>query len=424
MRQLSWVMLLCTTSTGITASDAGSGDSAAYSPYDPFPTGAAGCCAGQRLYYNTESWAGNKGMTPVKDAAGNWGGALVAMMREIENHSGIEIVMVEQAMCVNPLTPPGRGERALHCVLVATGESVPLARFTSLWDNYQAGKVGVANYEDLYVTTSWMETDTAALLMVRRKADWGMLQFLAPFDIPLWLALLAATVCVGLAIPSVIRDRDTLKPLGAGGASGVFTAAETRLEMLYFAVSMLVGGDDLEWTRNLSARFMRVGWLFLILISVSSYTANLGTPLAGSHEHSNSSQHALACGRPSFVSHVPAASFFTAQDFEIVGPQDMTALRGATVCLPEHLSGESELDTNRRNFGAGTTIAGLVGATMPEDWGNTRMRAGVAVPPKPLGEAYTGHWWEATQNATYTSALTGGVAQPISLQGTMYAMCT
>ena len=38
---------------------------------------------------------------------------------------------------------------------------------------------------------------------------------------------------------------------------------------------MIFGADDLEWSGNLSSRLLRLGWLFFVLITVSSYTANL-----------------------------------------------------------------------------------------------------------------------------------------------------
>ena len=97
------------------------------------------------------------------------------------------------------------------------------------------------------------------------------------------------------------------------------------------------GADDLEWTGNVSSRLLRLGWLFFILITISSYTANL-------------------------------ASFFTAVNFEIVGPQDMTALQSATVCLPDHANDEAHLERTQTKYGVGSVLGGLVTAFMPPDF--------------------------------------------------------
>ena len=59
-----------------------------------------------------------------------------------------------------------------------------------------------------------------------------------------------------------------------------------RAKMLFHISSELLGGGDLEWTHNLSARLLRLGWLFFVLISVSSYTANLAAFFSAYHVQS------------------------------------------------------------------------------------------------------------------------------------------
>ena len=102
---------------------------------------------------------------------------------------------------------------------------------------------------------------------------------------------------------------------------------------------MSFGGDDLEWTSNLSSRLLRFGWLFLITMALSAYTANL-------------------------------ASFFIGQDFQVLGPQDMTSLKSATVCVPGNSNSEAHLQRRRNQLGVGTLMHDLITAYMPVDLEN------------------------------------------------------
>jgi hypothetical protein len=300
-------------------------------------SGVERCCFADTLYVNTGGWTGSAGQRLEKDDAGEWKGALAAILREMAAHNGMTLVFVEQAMCWNTLTVTVgfSQELALHCILRSSNETVPLAKFATLWSGLHHG-TDLA-FQDLYVTTSLMETDTTVLLHVRRKADYGIWQLIAPFDGQLWLCLIVACLVVSFLLPSTLREGASARPLGGGGASGLAARPKVRLEMAYHAVSMIFGGDDLEWPSNLSSRLLRMGWLFFILISVSSYTANL-------------------------------ASFFTAQAFSIEGPQDLTALRSATVCKPDHANDDAHLQTVRTESGVGTIMDGLITANMPSDF--------------------------------------------------------
>jgi hypothetical protein len=55
----------------------------------------------------------------------------------------------------------------------------------------------------------------------------------------------------------------------------------------------------------------------------------------------------------------------------IEGPQDMTALAGATACIPNHAQTDAVLQQMKNNWGVGTMIADLVVSNMPEDFANT-----------------------------------------------------
>ena len=55
---------------------------------------------------------------------------------------------------------------------------------------------------------------------------------------------------------------------------------------------------------------------------------------------------------------------------EVNGPQDMTALRQATVCIPAHSNDLAGLQRHRTANGVGTLIGGLISANMPDDFAN------------------------------------------------------
>ena len=76
----------------------------------------------------------------------------------------------------------------------------------------------------------------------------------APFDDALWIALFVTCLLVSLLMPSTLRDGSTQRPLAGGGASGLGARPKYRVTMFYHAWSMVVGGDDLEWTSNVSSQ--------------------------------------------------------------------------------------------------------------------------------------------------------------------------
>lgn len=305
-------------------------------------SGVERCCFTDTLYVHTGGWTGPSGMKLEKNAAGEWTGALVAIMREIATHTGMALQFIEQQDCDNEIVVSSGFDTklAMHCVLSTSKSVVPLAKFTTLWEGLQHGKDLV--YQEVYVTTSLMETDSVGLLSVTRKADYGIWQVCAPFDDSLWIALFVTCLLVSLLMPSTLRDGTTHRPITGGGASGLGTPPEQRINMFYHAWILIFGGDDLEWTSNVSSKLLRVGWLFFVLISVSSYTANL-------------------------------ASFFTAASYAIEGPQDMTALRAATACLADHSNNEAHLASHAADWGVGELMAGIITATMPDDFANTTL---------------------------------------------------
>ena len=136
-------------------------------------------------------------------------------------------------------------------------------------------------------------------------------------------------------MPSVLRDREH-RPIVSGGA---LARPSARLQMLYHPWAELFGGGDLEWTPGISARILRIGWLFFILVSVASYTANL-------------------------------AAFFTAKTYEIRGPQSMMALRSSTACIPDHGNDEAMAARAAMDWGVGETMAGVIHANSAAEFAN------------------------------------------------------
>jgi hypothetical protein len=271
----------------------------------PFVTntrsGVARCCYNDTLYVNTAGFTGAPGQRLRRDAAGVWTGALAAILQEMSQHTGMALRFVVAADCVNPLNERRRrhgDRRATYCLLRSSNETVPLAYFTSLWvppqrpnkrlyppvltqrppsassllpqNGFQSGVDPV--HRHMYGTTSFMESDSAALLAVKRKDQFGIWQLLAPFETSLWLALFAACLGVSLLMPSVLRDQTTGQSLGGGGVTGLRTRPSLRLTMFYHAASMMFGSDDLEWTSNTSSRTLHLSCA--ALTAQTLYTAS------------------------------------------------------------------------------------------------------------------------------------------------------
>lgn len=76
--------------------------------------------------------------------------------------------------------------------------------------------------------------------------------------------------------------------------------ADTIMKCVYHAWAAILGGEDAEWI-TWPAKILRIGFLFFILISVSTYTANL-------------------------------AAFFTTPSFILHGPKNMKELKESTAC--------------------------------------------------------------------------------------------
>lgn len=294
--------------------------------------GAYRCCVGQTLWVVGDDWVGGKGINLERDAAGNYKGVLASMLRTMTERMGMGLEYVTQDDCYNELsvqTGFAKTNYSFHCHQRGTDAVVDLARFVTFWETYAIFDEGFG----VYRTSSFIEPKTAALLRVSYgESTYGFFRFLEPFEPTLWLAVMGTAAAIGLVgIPSVLRDRETKQPLVPGG---LLATPLDRVGTLYHAYSELLGGGDLEWTPNLSSRVLRVGWLFFVLLTVSTYTAEL-------------------------------ASFFVSDGRAVHGPQSMTELRAATACIPEIWSSEVQVAEKLVEWGVGSTMGGAIAAVMP-----------------------------------------------------------
>ncbi|XP_052229590.1 glutamate receptor 2-like [Dreissena polymorpha] len=99
------------------------------------------------------------------------------------------------------------------------------------------------------------------ILITRPEEQFNMFQFLTPFSLQLWMAIIGSSL--GICIVYLLLDiRSTHR---------VFTLKST----LWFSLgTLLMKGSD-TCPRRTSQRILTTGYLFFVLITVSTYTANM-----------------------------------------------------------------------------------------------------------------------------------------------------
>lgn len=116
----------------------------------------------------------------------------------------------------------------------------------------------------------------------------GILRFLRPFSVSLWLALSGGIFMLAFGI------------IFLRALSGRRVTIQYSLKAMYGTWAAFLGGEDQEWSTG-PARVMRLSLFFLIFISAATYTANL-------------------------------AAFFVKPDFTYHGPLSMADLSKSRVC--------------------------------------------------------------------------------------------
>ena len=212
----------------------------------------AGCESDTLYVAVTQTAAGHTssigpyGMRPFRNPAGEWTGVLPDMLRAMAQQTGMNLVFIDPYTdCQNPYlqwdySKPG------FCTL-PSNVSVPTARFVT--HNDAIHHTYDLPFQQKYVTTSFAEIGTSALISVENAGGYGWWQFIAPFTWDLWVAVIASVLGISFLIPSTMRDGASHKTIvSGGGATGLGTNPLVRLEMLYHSSVMYFGGDDLEWT--------------------------------------------------------------------------------------------------------------------------------------------------------------------------------
>ena len=316
---------------------------------------ASRCCFNETLYVYTGDWLGlANGLK--QEADGTHSGLLASMLKVMASRMTSQVVYVSQDDCENSFAASGFGASQVYwCRLKQadlepaagfgrrvsesgsgegdTSRDVPVARFTNFWGGLHWDP---AMLDKVHLTTSFFEPTQGALLYVSyAKNEYGIFRVFAPFENNLWFAVGLTTLLVGIVLPGVLRDRSSL----SGVAGGYRASLRSRGEMVYHAFAEIFGAGDFEWSQNASARILRFGWLFFMLITISSYTANL-------------------------------AAFFTASGRQVLGPQDMTALRSSVACQPGHMNDAADQARLEKEWGAGSVLGSFVMSNMPSDFLN------------------------------------------------------
>jgi len=154
------------------------------------------------------------------------------------------------------------------------------------------------------VVTSTVFDGFIGAAVLQTRADPGPLVLFDPFDGQMWAAVCASVVIAALLL--VIFN--ILSPSEEFEEMPLKERLSTAYVMLsnYHMVAALLSGEDYEWT-TWPGRVLRLALLFLVLVTTTSYTANL-------------------------------AAFFNKPSFVIHGPEDMVGLRKAKACVsfPDH----------------------------------------------------------------------------------------
>ncbi|CAK0904899.1 unnamed protein product [Prorocentrum cordatum] len=145
--------------------------------------------------------------------------------------------------------------------------------------------------DSVAISQPFFSSDNTALVL-KTKKDMGLWRLFEPFTPSLWIAVACNVFLVGMTI-------NLLEGLSSGRLKGAITP-DAVAQSHYHAWIALLGGEDYEWV-SWPGRCLRLGLLFLVLIVISTYTANL-------------------------------AAFFTTPVYDVHGPTDLESLKSAVAC--------------------------------------------------------------------------------------------
>jgi len=147
--------------------------------------------------------------------------------------------------------------------------------------------------------TGTFYNDKIGAIVAKTSKPLRMFRLFDPFEPILWAAILSSLFLIALVIVllNLISPGEEFQELTIRER----VQCEQILRSMYHMFAAALGGEDYEWV-TWPSRILRLAVLFLVLISVSSYTANL-------------------------------AAFFTSPAFKIWGPADMAELKKSVVCV-------------------------------------------------------------------------------------------
>jgi len=174
----------------------------------------------------------------------------------------------------------------------------------SFWDGLSADTCDVvlagisnaashdATVGEFFALSQPIFSSTNRVLVLKTTKEMDLWRLFEPFTPGLWFAVVCNVFFVAMTI-------HLLEVLSHGRLKDAITP-ESIAQSSYHAWAAFLGGEDYEWV-SWPGRCLRLGLLFLILIVISTYTANL-------------------------------AAFFTRPVYEIHGPTDLDTLKGAVAC--------------------------------------------------------------------------------------------
>jgi hypothetical protein len=179
-----------------------------------------------------------------------------------------------------------------------------------IWD--ASTPSSTAHYtSSLAVSNPLLISPLGGLVTVSSTGEGGMLRMFEPFTPGLWAVLFGSLlgfalmmVMVNMIYPGAERLSQEHTTRGRTSSRAHFrpgTFVRTSVKASYHTLAACFGGEDAEWF-TAPERLLRLSLLGLVLVSVSTYTANL-------------------------------AAFFTRETHIVGGPKDYAAFSDARVCV-------------------------------------------------------------------------------------------